>query len=697
MTRRGYALPVVLVVLGLLTVAVTALGFAVRASVDNARLLAAGARARGAAQGVQALVEGALLDAVAAGRTVLVEPASVGGTAWELVRAEGGNTCVPRSPPTNEKLRAVPALAARSEQRCFRDWLAQSGEGLSIERIDVSRLALPSAPMLRGTGFFPRTPVVTSAALVRVTVRDERKQAQATTTTAVQVLSASPFVFQALALGPAALPSLSTTVELAGVVHANGDLCLGVTKLARVTSAGDVGCAGDNATIDDDAVDIATASTWPVAHHRRLLDARHGVGAVRAGVSSLRALLGPPAAGDAATMQRARFADQAGVRLVDGAWFSKLTPTSTSWPGQLIWSDHVGDMQTKLEQSAVLRGIVNVGLDAIATPAAHLYSRYERPGGGSFDPGGDGVVSYGVITRDGGVHVPAAPAAGGVAKATTDEELLAGARTLVVDGTTGRRELPMNIDVAALGRALTTGGPKELGGASAWNGVLWISSTWPGRSTGASIPEPVADAQGQQALPEALCSDDEAGTTIAGAQVVPACDDAAPRATMVRVMNGDDLRVFGSKGLAIVTDLPLVIVGDWNTHDDSGTTIKSLLAADRIIAVSSDWTDGDALALPGVTGLVPHDRTSRIVAHLLTGVTPRDGRAAFVDAVATVESAMELRHDGAVVLGFPPATRTAALALERRPTKLRWDPLETTAPPGVRLAVVVDLSSTRLP
>jgi hypothetical protein len=78
-------------------------------------------------------------------------------------------------------------------------------------------------------------------------------------------------------------------------------------------------------------------------------------------------------------------------------------------------------------------------------------------------------------------------------------------------------------------------------------------------------------------------------------------------------------------------------------------------------------------------------------------VVERDGRAAFVDAVSVVETPTELRHDGAVVLGFAPATRSAPLSLDRRPSTLRWGTLDVAPPKAVRAAVVLDLSTVRLP
>jgi len=694
---------IVMMVLGLLAVAVAALAFAIVGSIENARLLAAQTRAEGAGRGLIALVEAALADAVASGARVLA-PLSANDdptTAWDIVRAEGGRTCR-REPATPTSVLATsPELVGVREKSCFRDWLPA---GMSVEELHIGPLGLLTTPAIRGAGFFPANPVVTSAGVLSVTVRDERKQARAMTRAVVQVLSASPFSFQALALGPARLPS----IELEGIVHANGDLCLREAELERVTSSGRIGCGGDDAEVDGDDVDITAAAAWPVKHERRILDARHGVGPVRVAFADAHELVRPLKSTDAGATLRGRIASAAATVLVDGTWYRRA-PASARWPGTAVWSDHPGRARTVRDESDLLQAApaIDVGIDTIGNPPARLYSRYDRAGAGGFDPGSEGVVSYGAITRSGGVHVPAAPSASGLVPATTDEGLFAGARMLIVDGTTGRRELPINIDVAALGRASVSLANRELG-TTGWNGVLWISSSWPDRATGAPIPEaggvddpaqPVADPGGQRALPGPLCSDDAAGSALAGDFKVPACDDDAPRPTIVRLMNGADLRAFGRRGLVIVSDLPVVIVGDWNQQRDTAD-IPSVVVADRVVGVSPDWTDDAALAVAGEDGVIDRDARLKWRVHLLTGVFPVGGSFDFLDRVGVVESRTRLDHEGSVVLAFSSRTRTTALPASRRldhDEDDRWDPWATAPPSALSIGVVLDIVSARLP
>jgi hypothetical protein len=703
--RRAYALPIVLAVLGLLTVAIGALALAVRGSIDNARMLAAQARAEAQGRGLLTAVEVALAEAVAAGRTSIVTPGSSNG-AWDLVRAEGGNSCRPVTGPTPAQLLVAPTLAGITEAGCFADWVAPD---LFVDEVRISPLGLPRGSAPRGSGFFPEIPVTSSGALLSMTVRDDRKSTRATSKVALQILSASPFSFQGWSALPARLPSTgwsSAPPVFPGVFHVDGDVCLGAAALSHLTSSGQVGCPGDTATIAGTAV-ASDPLSWPVAHDRRLLDSRHGVGALRGPFSTMSEVLAPPAATESSAARRARWAMQAGVRIVDGVWYRRPSVGSAVWPGTLLWSDHPGDVQTAGEEAALLGGsVLNIGHNAVSNLQAKLYSRYDPTGSGGIDAGRDGVVWYGATTRDGGIHVPATVAAGAVVPATSDRQLVEGSRLLIVDGTTGRREFPLNIDVAALGRALSSSSSNELGSTGAWNGVLWISSSWVDRTTGTALPEatfttdsrqPPADAGGRQALPDALCSQSLPDNTFIDTFVVPVCSSGGPRPTVVRLVNGADLQAFGTQGLAIVTDLPLIVVGDWNTATASGTSIPSVLAADRIVQVGNDFTDADALAVSGATGLLTRTTTVRLRAHLFTGVVPDAGKASFTDVVGTVESSVKLEHEGTRAIGFAPRWSTTVLGSAQRPQATSWDPGTTPVPAALGLGIVVDLSSTRLP
>jgi hypothetical protein len=696
--RRAYALPLVLVVLGLLTVAITALALSVRGTIDNAHALAAQARAQAVGRGILAAMEASLVDAVAAGQTTMIDATAGSMSAWELARREGGNSCVRATTPTVQQRAAAPSAFAISESHCFVSWVSPD---FSLDTVRLGQLALPALPAPRGSGLFPDVPVTSSGALLSVTIRDHRKNAQATTTTAFQVVSTSPFSLQGYAAMPAVLPS----TVLNGAVHVDGNVCLGAAAVARVTSAGRAGCAGDDATVAGRAVSLSPES-WLSAHEGRLRDARHGGRALRGPFVNMRELLAPPVGGESSLTRLARLASQAGVRIIDGAWFARSSSSPTSWPGRLLWSDHPGHAPTTSEESVLLGAAVDVGRAALGAPVAHLYSRYDDDGSGTLHDDGDGAVFFGALTRSGGVHVPAAPSGTGLVVATTDEQRLAGARLLVKDGTTGDTALPLNLDIAALARAQASSDTAELGTSGAWNGVVWISSSWPGRSTGSAIPgaggsddddQPPAVAGGQRALPDAFCSQTDDGDAWAGAFVVPACRGDGPRPTMVRLLNGQDLRAFAPDGLAIVTDLPLVVVGDWNTATLDGAFLPSVLAADRIVQVSNTYTDVDALALPGATGSVARSVALSLRAHLLSGLVPRAGFAHFDDVVGVVESPALLSHQGSrVVLG---AARTAGAPLPAtaRPSSLTWAPWDTPAPASLSIGVVVDVTSARIP
>ncbi len=218
------------------------------------------------------------------------------------------------------------------------------------------------------------------------------------------------------------------------------------------------------------------------------------------------------------------------------------------------------------------------------------------------------------------------------------------------------RVLPINFDVSQFQAMLANNDPGELGSyfgvtgykGSPFNGVIYISSYWPGGTGGYGVggpnehpfhglfnmintlppapylpSYPVAAGQAeptrthtavQQALPQPLCSSLGAGAgNLAGRDFdrhgvpatrarfrVPDCalyNNQAPWPNALRVVNGANLNgVRLPRGISIITNLPTYLVGNFNTSSNVSAAnavpwVSSLVGGDKVILQSNAWSD----------------------------------------------------------------------------------------------------------
>ena len=214
--------------------------------------------------------------------------------------------------------------------------------------------------------------------------------------------------------------------------------------------------------------------------------------------------------------------------------------------------------------------------------------------------------------------------------------------------------LPTNFDVAAFQQALSNKNPGELGsyfGANGFlkkpfTGIVYITSTWtnpntypndlPGNSERGYTPEGIAKSwpfQGidlssgtlrnqdanqpkisssrqQRALPFPLCSASLQnqpfnGPTSPGPFKIPDCSSYpgsfAAYPSVVRIINGRNLdqKSIGTQGLSIASNLPVYVVGAYNTNSDPTSNVptawtSSLIAGDVVTFLSDAWDDANS-------------------------------------------------------------------------------------------------------
>lgn len=265
-----------------------------------------------------------------------------------------------------------------------------------------------------------------------------------------------------------------------GRMHANGNVGLdGRIRIARITASGQIGCmsgasppnvnlncgepevriaqvATPDMTDDNDFASFLRDASWQSAALARFgngnaQDASHGVprlqlpivgqpdvqrgydasnahvgnfnSAVVAGVTrefpNSRLLVDPVRASDTLEVRRQKFAHNADIRIINGAWFLKNPANENDWPGVPIWSDHGTHAQRADEEFVgAARNIGQAGLTATwaaRVPQRFSYYGAQLAGGGrlsrDLDPGASStlrpdpftqtaVVSYGALFRD---------------------------------------------------------------------------------------------------------------------------------------------------------------------------------------------------------------------------------------------------------------------------------------------------------
>jgi L-ascorbate metabolism protein UlaG (beta-lactamase superfamily) len=220
-------------------------------------------------------------------------------------------------------------------------------------------------------------------------------------------------------------------MRASGRMHANGNIGLdGNLRIARITASGNIGCIAGGAppavntnctlanamianiaapTMTNDAHFTAFTranATWQTQAlalyaNGNALDAAHGVprlqlpivgqpqvqrgfdaanneivnsnSAVVNGVTrefpNSRLLVDPVLASDSLEIKRQKFAHNADIRIINGAWYLKNPKDENDWPGVIIWSDHGEHVQRAVEE---FRGsstnIGQRGANGLSTP-----------------------------------------------------------------------------------------------------------------------------------------------------------------------------------------------------------------------------------------------------------------------------------------------------------------------------------------
>ena len=414
---------------------------------------------------------------------------------------------------------------------------------------------------------------------------------------------------------------------------------------------------------------------------------------------TMRFLVDPMLRVEPEDVQQQKLAFQADIRIIDGVWFLRRDNAPAD-VGEPIWSDHPGSGDLSYggnENDDIING--QTGQENIRADQGWTAGTPKRFSYYGFKPTAPGfqwdrtvsspraVISYGLLRRVAGTDVswdighynavPADPAncPRTIGASTTLQHVLDGTRSGIKNGwlevrsesdvvvtggpsateTKRSRMLPINFDVAALLGALQDctdgelgsyfGLPGACGGDRTFNGIVYISATWPGSMDGLGdtfgttdfaklapfhgqhASGTLADHYANASLPMPLCLGTAAGTDVieTTATRLERCTTItrssanAAFPNMVRVINARHISPktaktyagvtipadFLPQGLTIATNLPIVAVGDVNVDT---TPIKNpndvipaddhfvpfLLAGDRFHRHSNAWDDAAA-------------------------------------------------------------------------------------------------------
>lgn len=507
--------------------------------------------------------------------------------------------------------------------------------------------------------------------------------------------------------------------------------------------------------------------------------------------TGMRFLVDPPISADSSAILKAKYSQQADIRIIDGVWYIKNKTNPSAWPGLPIWSDHPGratafSMGVGQDDIRDFWATTSLPWTAGTTPRAYSYYEYDAAAQ-NLGSEATGVVSYGILKRAGTSWSPAFLFSGtgnagnaicigtmptytpstlpgppytalapevaidcGVSAGApnTSTYLLLGARSgfrnrniwsaSAAANDAHDKILPVNFNVLAFQDALTNTGAGELGTyfgvgsywGRAFNGVIFISGTWPQSLDGFDGGQPtMPPIQGnqfdtnqmltvhpsqQRALPYPLCSNSptDSPSGLAGQSfdrnaannrrfVIPSCSSygtsfsAYPNA--VRIHGGENLKPSVlTKGLSIVSNLPVYLLGNYNTHSDVSTVtstpwVPSLVAGDQLTFLSSAWSDPVDHWTAGVQPLEVAGNTTYNTA-LMTGYARASGTNGIQGIPALVEdwSGKTMTTNGSIVVGFYPVYQRSGLSTAattfRPPIRVyRYDPhfsLATNQPPG---------------
>lgn len=466
-------------------------------------------------------------------------------------------------------------------------------------------------------------------------------------------------------------------MSITGRVHINGDFCGGGKfpnlSIERLTVSGtlDAGCgtgSGFNVkdrlsgnlkrlTSGNDGTSGPWASFALSEWNGNALDKAHGVpnlrlpvstsskvqpganqaGADMANADTLRLMLDPPRTNDPPDVKAERLAEKADLRIINGVWYLN----DGSFPGTVIWHDHhlaYPPLPHETDTADNLKPLSPSSLPAAPaapSPFAMGYSFYERDAGNIVNDEAitPSVVSYGRLTTS-GRRVPGLEAAA----ALTQANLVSAASTGFKDSRNARDNpggapvmtLPLNFDVGAFIVQLGNMNTNELGSVFAargtpFNGIVWITSTWTGVHKGYpggsgarpdSAPEPSVGT-----IPRAMCIDP--------------CGVADIPYSAVRVVNAGTISpVVLPRGLTIATNLPLYTLGDVNTGslvgvapgtpgtprttDPAGPWVPVMLAGDAFTMLSNAWDD-QTRGSGAATRCLTNPTETHVVAAILAG------------------------------------------------------------------------------
>ncbi len=293
---------------------------------------------------------------------------------------------------------------------------------------------------------------------------------------------------------------------------------------------------------------------------------------------------------------------------------------------------------------------------------------------------------------------------------------------------------PINFDVGQFQTALKTATVGELGSyfgvgklmGRNFNGIIYVTATWPGSLTGFgsgqpqeypyqgaaydSLQMPAISPSTQTALPYALCSNlpshvrpglagvdfdrvpgnggggsysngnhygwgngNPAGHGTKSRFEIPDCASyssagivAFPNA--LRVYNGANFDAVAiPSGLSLVTNLPMYLVGNYNTNSVTTTAtstpwLPAMLGSDSFYLLSNNWTDAndDWTNPPAYTSR--NASTTSLIAAILTGYMRKANALQYNGITAFLEdwSGTTMNLTGSVMIGFYPVYHLGA-------------------------------------
>ena len=463
---RGFALPLVLVVLSIVALAVASVGYAIEASAAEAGRIVGDLRGRAACDSMvniaAAVVQERLRD----------EPSSTPSELVQAVCNEAG-ACT-----TNAADRRVPGGIA-PEGVVLEDFFV----GFVDSGVPIGIRPIPSG------GF---TKLLAEERLLGVYVRgrDIRSGRECNAEEDLTLASLSPLQFD-LFVEPRA--SLSVTGSLTVPrLHRNDDLPLSNVTVTQPTSRFDAR--------------LGTGVT-PPAMQSPNTDEK----------TSMRFIVDPAIATDNGDLTSRRLAHLSDIRIIDGVWYVRMD--NVPWPGTPVWSDHPGaNVVHKQAAAAIVQSSAKIGqadIRALHPGNPTRFSHYETNANGALTDTDGGVISYGTMLPTLEGPVPAVWPSFPDSVSTTD--ICGGTGGFrAVEGCPGRQRalleatrsgfehggdniLPMNFDIEAFAKALADRTAGELGsyfplpaadgtGGRAFNGIIWITQTWKGADGGLVVP-----------------------------------------------------------------------------------------------------------------------------------------------------------------------------------------------------------------